>query len=136
MTRTGKAIAPKVAALNGKIASKSQSNIKPSPTIKQEQDSFPLPTLHQEQTLHRILKTNKGLSTFDARKLGINHPAGRVNSLRNKGVSIETHFITEVSQTGKAARIAFYVLVKNPQLQLPGFGGASQQSREVSHESR
>lgn len=69
-----------------------------------------IPTNQQTIAMHCLLKDKRKIDTLEARRRGINHPAGRVKDLRNLKVPIETQWTETVDQKGKTRRVAFYVL--------------------------
>lgn len=50
------------------------------------------------------------ISTMEARRRGVNHPAGRVRDLRRRGHRINTVRTKEISQTGCLVTVAQYSL--------------------------
>lgn len=102
----------------GKAAHQSQQHNNSSPAKHQDQTPNLLGLTRQALILFGWLKREKEIDTLTARRRGVNHPAGRVKDLRNRGVKIETFWTDGVSQTGKVVRIALYVLQYNPQLSL------------------
>ncbi|MGB3212990.1 MAG: helix-turn-helix domain-containing protein [Desulforhopalus sp.] len=136
MTVKRKATVPSNAGTIGKIASKSQTNTNlynSSPVNQQDQYINSMALTHQALILLGWLKHEGKINTLEARRRGINHPAGRVNDLRNKKIQIDTHWTHAISQTGKVVKVAMYVLKQNPQRSL--FGVVSPASVEVSHEA-
>lgn len=82
----------------------------------------PAPSLfkakRQTAFLWSYLLEHQTLDTMKARRMGINHIAGRINDLRNLGAPIETHSTETIDQKGKVVKCALYVLSYNPQLSL------------------
>lgn len=72
---------------------------------------------HQSRAMQRAalmqwLQTHQRITTLQARnELGIMHPAGRVQELRDSGNDITTHWQWEADATGKEHRQALYVLL-------------------------
>lgn len=113
MTKNKKAASP---ATNQKeTASSSQVNNRSLNVEHQDPNSSLMALTYQAVILLGWLKHEGKIDTLEARRRGINHPAGRINDLRNKKVQIETHWINAISQTGKAVKVALYVLRHNPQ---------------------
>ena len=66
---------------------------------------------NQRLKILSYLQSGKSLTTFYGRnKLGICHPAARIQELKQRGHDIQTHWITEADATGRTHRIAKYVL--------------------------
>ena len=76
---------------------------------------------HQSRAMQRAallkwLQAHQRITTLQARnELGIMHPAGRIQELRNAGNDIATDWQWEADATGKEHKQALYVL-------LPGKG--------------
>lgn len=70
------------------------------------------------------------LSTLQARRMGILHPAARCLELRQAGYSIETHQTTDVAQDDSIHLVAKYVLTKSKQLSLFGQQGPKEGANE------
>lgn len=85
----------------------------------------------QIAAMHSLLRARKTVNTIEARRLCINHPAGRVNDLRNRKVPIETHWTNTIDQQGKVVRVALYLLMTNPQ---PSLFEGSPVKKEVSRD--
>lgn len=77
-------------------------------TIKQsEANSLPA----QRQRLLDYLHINGSITTIEARReLDVIHPAGRVLDLRKAGKSIDTVWVEDITEQGKAHRVAKYIL--------------------------
>ena len=87
------------------------------------------PTRDQENILYSWPCSEPGISALDARRRGVNLPAGRVRSLRKSGHLIETLFTNGISQNVKVTRVAFYRLQASPQrsiFEVPGVGSRSE----------
>lgn len=79
-----------------------QKNIKQS-----EANSLPA----QRQRLLDYLHINGSITTIEARRvLDVIHPAGRVLDLRKAGKSIDTIWVVDINEQGKAHRVAKYIL--------------------------
>jgi hypothetical protein len=109
-----------------------------SPGANQKETAFQISSIHKNNSpalnhqalaLWPMLKHDGAIDTLEARRRGINHPAGRVKDLRNKNVAIKTHWTNAISQSGKVVKVALYLLVNNPQLSL---FDTPQQHKEVS----
>lgn len=58
--------------------------------------------------------------TYELRKLGISHPAGRVQDLEEQGYVIESSRVTVVDENGFThPGVARYSLISKPQFQAP-----------------
>ena len=72
---------------------------------------------HQSRAMQRAallqwLQAHQRITTLQARnELGIMHPAGRVQELRDAGNDIATHWQWETDATGKEHKQALYVLL-------------------------
>ncbi len=118
MTTNRKAASPSKAGTLGETASNSQANSKTSPIEHQDQNASLGAWQDQENMLLNWLKTEPGINTLDARRRGINHPAGRIQGLKRRGHLIDNHWTDAVSQNGKITRVAFYVMRKSQQRSL------------------
>lgn len=56
----------------------------------------------------------RGVSTFDLRKYGVSHPAGRIKDLRNKGFEIATDWVRPTDCLNASRDYALYRLVLLP----------------------
>ena len=71
---------------------------------------------HQSRAMQRAallhwLQSHQRITTLQARnELGIMHPAGRVQELRDAGNDIATHWQWEADATGKEHKQGLYVL--------------------------
>jgi hypothetical protein len=63
--------------------------------------------------LLRWLKNGEQLTTFELRKRGLMHPAGRINNLRNSGLNIITHRTWERDNNGVEHFFAKYILISS-----------------------
>ena len=59
-------------------------------------------TVYARQTAFLLswLKTHGKISTMEARRMGVNHVAGRINDLRNNGLYIQTHWTAQLMLHG------------------------------------
>lgn len=65
----------------------------------------------QRKKLIKALESGP-LTTLQAREqLGIMHPGGRINELRNRGFNIITHRCINYDVSGQAHKVAKYVLI-------------------------
>jgi len=68
----------------------------------------------QQVALLTWLQAHQRITTLQARnELGIMHPAGRVQELRDAGNDIATHWQWEADATGKEHKQALYVLLSS-----------------------
>jgi hypothetical protein len=80
-------------------------------------NSTALPRISQSSAMQRLsliqwLKDHQQITTLQARnELGIMHPAGRVQELRDSGCTIETYWQWAPDATGKQRKQALYVLM-------------------------
>ena len=72
----------------------------------------------QRTIILKHLQTIGPITTLQARRLGICHPAARLLELRKAGYSIETHETFDVAEDGSLHRVAKYLLSKAKQLNL------------------
>ena len=77
----------------------------------------------QRSRILQHLKQKGPLSTLQARRMGICHPAMRLCELRKKGYRIVTHWTTDVTQDGSLHCVGLYTLQPKKQLSLPGMEG-------------
>jgi hypothetical protein len=57
------------------------------------------------------LRRGNALTTLEARQdMGIQHPAARIQSLREQGIPIDTVWVSQVSDLGITHRVARYVM--------------------------
>ena len=58
------------------------------------------------------------ISTMEARRRGVNHPAGRVRDLRRAGHRIDTHQTKDRGEDGRLITVALYRLRPPKQLSI------------------
>lgn len=72
---------------------------------------MPESTDSQKYRILAYLETGRSLTTIEAReRLGVLHPAARVQNLRDSGVDIKTIWTVDVTEQGSAHRVARYLL--------------------------
>lgn len=77
-------------------------------TIKQSEANS-LPAQRQRILVYRHI--NGSITTIEARReLDVIHPAGRILDLRKTGETIDTVWVEDITERGKAHRVAKYVL--------------------------
>ncbi len=65
----------------------------------------------QLEVLLKYLQFHKSITTIYAREmLGIMHPAGRIQTLRDRGHNIHLYWVEEVDSAGTKHKIGCYVL--------------------------
>ena len=121
MPKNSKAASPGMAATMGDTAAKTHDENTHFTSDSQTESIIPKLTGNQTSHLLTLLISRRKINTIQARRLGINHVAGRTNDFRKQGVTIETHWTKTADQQGKIVKVALYVLSNNPQLFLPGF---------------
>jgi len=79
--------------------------------VKYNKQSYGNSLPAQRQRLLNYLHNHGSITTIEARReIDVIHPAGRIMDLRKGGWQIDTVWVEDITEQGKAHRVAKYVL--------------------------